>query len=307
MKKIVTLIPSASEIVSFLGEKKSIIGRSHECDFPKELTNIVSLTSPKLNVGGSSREIHDQIEKILSNSLSVYKVDIEKLKYLNPDYVITQAQCEVCAVSLSEVEEITSKYLSKNTKLISLQPNTISEVFDDIKRVASGLNLDQKKSDDLILILKKRLEEIKTNNLNQKNPEVACIEWIDPLMVAGNWIPEMVEISGAKDVFGKIGKNSHWIKFEDLIEKNPEIIIFIPCGFDIAKTKEEVEILLSKKKEWSSLKAYQNKKIFIADGNQYFNRPGPRIIESIEILCEIFHPKKFHPKHQLKGWINYFS
>ena len=307
MKKIVTLIPSASEIVSFLGEKKSIIGRSHECDFPKELTNIVSLTSPKLNVGGSSREIHDQIERILSNSLSVYKVDIEKLKYLNPDYVITQAQCEVCAVSLSEVEQIISKYLSKNTRIISLQPNTISEVFDDIKRVASGLNLDPKKSDDLILILKKRLEEIKKKNLNKKNPEVACIEWIDPLMVAGNWIPEMIEISGAKDVFGRTAQNSHWIKFDDLIQKNPEIIIFIPCGFDIAKTKQEVEILLSKKKEWSSLKAYQNKKIFIADGNQYFNRPGPRLIESIEILCEIFHPKKSQFKHQEVGWINYFS
>jgi len=307
MKKIVTLIPSASEIVSFLGEESSIVGRSHECDFPKALTNIVSLTSPKLDVGGSSKEIHDQIEKILSNSLSVYKVDIEKLKYLNPDYVITQAQCEVCAVSLSDVEKIISKYLSKNTKIISLQPNTILEVFDDIKRVASGLNLDQKKSEDLIFILKKRLEEIKKNNLNQKNPEVACIEWIDPLMAAGNWIPEMIEISGAKDVFGKKGQNSHWITFDDLIKKNPEIIIFIPCGFDIAKTKKEVEIFLSKKSEWRSLKAYQNKKIFIGDGNQYFNRPGPRLIESIEILCEIFHPKKFQFKHQQSGWINYFS
>ena len=143
--KIVTLIPSASEIVSFLGEKNSIIGRSHECDFPIELNKVVPLTSPKLNVTGSSREIHDQIEGILSNSLSVYKVDIEKLKLLNPDYVITQAQCEVCAVSLSEVEKIISKYLSKNTKVISLQPNTISEVFDDINRVASGLCLNKKK------------------------------------------------------------------------------------------------------------------------------------------------------------------
>lgn len=307
MKKIVTLIPSASEIVSFLGEKNSIIGRSHECDFPIELNKVVPLTSPKLNVTGSSREIHDQIEGILSNSLSVYKVDIEKLKLLNPDYVITQAQCEVCAVSLSEVEKIISKYLSKNTKVISLQPNTISEVFDDINRVASGLCLNKKKSDDLVFSLKQRLKKIKEKNFSENHQSVACIEWTDPLMIAGNWIPEMVEIAGAKDVFGKKGKNSYWVKFDELIKKNPEIVIFMPCGFDINKTKEEVKILLKQNKEWSSLKAYQNKKIFIVDGNQYFNRPGPRLIESIEILCEIFHPEKFQFNHQKKGWINLFS
>ena len=140
--KIVTLIPSATEIVAFLGQKDSIIGRSHECDYPHGLNHVAKLTSPKINVDGTSREIDKQINTILENSLSVYKVDVPKLKELNPNYIITQAHCEVCAVSFSEVESIVSKNLNKNTKIISLQPNTLNDVFNDIKRVAKELNIE---------------------------------------------------------------------------------------------------------------------------------------------------------------------
>ena len=196
-KKIVTLIPSATEIVAFLGEKKSIIGRSHECDYPRDLNNIVKLTSPKINVDGTSGEIDKQINTILENSLSVYKVDVEKLKNLDPDFIVTQAHCEVCAVSFSEVEDIVSKHLNQKTKIISLQPNTLGEVFDDIRRVANDLKVDNVMSNKLIKNLKIRLENIKHKTLNLKRkPTIACIEWIDPLMIAGNWIPEMVTISG---------------------------------------------------------------------------------------------------------------
>ena len=154
MKKIVTLIPSATEIVAFLGKKDSIVGRSHECDYPKDLSKIKKLTSPKINVEGTSGEIHKQINLILENSLSVYKVDVKELKKLEPDVVITQAHCEVCAVSLSEVEEIVTNHLNEKTKIISLQPNTLSEVFDDIKKVAIELDLDQINTESLIKPLK---------------------------------------------------------------------------------------------------------------------------------------------------------
>ena len=148
--KIVTLIPSATEIVSFLGQKKYIIGRSHECDFPKDLSKITKLTEPKINVEGTSAEIHKQLEVILEKSLSVYKVHVDKLKKLNPDFIVTQSHCEVCAVSFSEVEEITKEHLGKNTKIISLQPNKLEEVFDDIKRVARSLNVYNDHNNKLI-------------------------------------------------------------------------------------------------------------------------------------------------------------
>ena len=304
--KIVTLIPSATEIVAFLGQKSSIIGRSHECDYPHDLNHVVKLTSPKINVDGTSGEIDKQINTILENSLSVYKVDVQKIKELNPDYIITQAHCEVCAVSFSEVENIVSKYLNESTKIISLQPNTLDDVFNDIKRVAKDLNIENKTNNKLIADLKERLTKIKELSSKQKiKPSVACIEWIDPLMIAGNWIPEMVEIAGGVNILGKSGNDSHWIKFKEILNKDPEIIIFLPCGFDINKTKEELNNYLKKNKDWKFLKAFKNNKLFIADGNQFFNRPGPRLIESLEILAEIIHPHEFNFNHKKVGWVSY--
>jgi iron complex transport system substrate-binding protein len=307
VKKIVTLIPSATEIVAFLGEKDSIVGRSHECDYPPDLNKIKKLTSPKINVDGTSGEIHKQINTILENSLSVYKVDIKELKKLEPDVVITQAHCEVCAVSLSEVEEIVAKHLNEKTKIISLQPNTLGEVFDDIKKVAEGLNLDKVTTEGLIKPLEQRVKNIQIKSSKQKKKTVACIEWIDPLMAAGNWIPEMVKISGGEDVFGKSGKDSHWITFDEIKNYDPEVIIFLPCGYNIEKTKEEVENLLIKETKWSNLKAFKNKELFIVDGNQFFNRPGPRLVESLEIFAEIIQPNLFNFNHQQSGWINFFK
>ena len=307
MKKIVTLIPSATEIVAFLGYKDSIVGRSHECDYPKDLNNIIKLTSPKINIDGTSKEIDTQINTILENSLSVYKVDVDQLKILKPDFVITQSQCEVCAVSFSEVEDIVSKHLSEKTKIISLQPNTLREVFDDFRRVAIGLDINKEETNRLIKPLEDRLNFIKNKTSNQKKPTIACIEWIDPLMAAGNWIPEMVAISGGNDVFGKSGKDSHWIKFEEIKKFNPDILVFLPCGFNIEKTRNELEAQLIKNNEWSFLQAFKNKNFFVADGNQFFNRPGPRLIESLEIFAEIIHPKLFNFNHENIGWINFFK
>ncbi len=304
-KKIVTLIPSATEIVSFLGEKNSIIGRSHECDYPLGLEKIDKLTSPKINVDGTSNEINKQINSLLENSLSVYKVNVEKLKNLSPNFIVTQAHCEVCAVSFSEVENIVKKYLKKKTKIISLQPNTLKEVFDDFDRVAKALNINNSKNRNLIDLLKKRVDEIKKISFNQNKPKVACVEWIDPLMAAGNWIPELVSISGGEDIFGNTGKNSHWIKFEEIKKNDPDIIVFMPCGFDINRTKSELKIFLEQNPSWKSLKSYKNNKFFIVDGNQFFNRPGPRIIDSIEILLEIIHPSLTNLNYLNKGWIKF--
>ena len=307
MEKIVTLIPSATEIVAFLGKKNLIVGKSHECDYPKDLNKIKKLTSPKINIYGTSREIHNQITLILENSLSVYKVDVSELKKLDPDVVVTQAHCEVCAVSFSEVKEIVTNHINKKTKIISLQPNTLEDVFDDINRVAKGLNIDEITTKNLIKPLKERVKNIQTKSLKQKKKTIACIEWIDPLMAAGNWIPEMVKISGGEDIFGKSGKDSHWVKFDEIQRYNPEIIIFLPCGYNIEKTQQEVKNLFTLDSKWSELNAFLNKKIYIVDGNQFFNRPGPRLVESLEIFAEIIHPELFNFNHNQDGWINFFK
>ena len=244
--KIVTLIPSATEIVSFLGQKKYIIGKSHECDFPRDLSKITKLTEPKINVEGTSGEIHKQIEVILEKSLSVYKVHVDKLKKLNPDFIVTQSHCEVCAVSFSEVENITKEHLGKNTKIISLQPNKLEEVFNDIKRVAKSLKVYNDHNNKLINNLKIRLNDIKKKTKKLKKPKILCVEWIDPLMAAGNWMPEMTRIAGGEDILGKIGTDSHWIKFEDIKNQDPEFIVFIPCGFNLNKTFKEVKKLINK-------------------------------------------------------------
>ncbi len=305
--KIVTLIPSATEIVSFLGQKKYIIGKSHECDFPRDLSKITKLTEPKINVEGTSVEIHKQIEVILEKSLSVYKVHVDKLKKLNPDFIVTQSHCEVCAVSFSEVENITKEHLGKNTKIISLQPNKLEEVFNDIKRVAKSLKVYNDHNNKLINNLKIRLNDIKKKTKKLKKPKILCVEWIDPLMAAGNWMPEMTRIAGGEDILGKIGTDSHWIKFEDIKNQDPEFIVFIPCGFNLNKTFKEVKKLINMNSVWKKLKAFKNKNLYITDGNQYFNRPGPRLIDSIEILAEIFHSNKFNFGHKNKGWINFFD
>ena len=305
--KIVTLIPSATEIVSFLGQKRFIVGRSHECDFPKDLSKVTKITEPKINVEGSSSEIHNQLEVILENSLSVYKVHLDELKKLEPDFIVTQSHCEVCAVSFAEVESITKNHLGENTQIISLQPNSLKEVFDDIKRVAKKLKVEDSHNLKLINNLEMRLNNIKEKTKNLKKPKILCVEWIDPLMAAGNWMPEMSKIAGGKDILGKSGVDSHWINFEDIQINEPEHIVFMPCGFNINKTKNEVIQLLEKNNSWKSLKAYKNKKFYIADGNQYFNRPGPRLIDSIEILSEIFHPNLFNFGHKGNGWINFFG
>ena len=159
----------------------------------------------------------------------------------------------------------------------------------------------------MIKNLELRIKNIKNKVEKYKKPKIACIEWINPLMAAGNWIPEMIHISGGEDIFGKKGKDSHWIEFNEINKLNPDIIIFIPCGFDLKKTNDEVKDLLKLDTSWHDLKAFKNKKLFITDGNQYFNRPGPRLVDSLEIFAEIIHPELFNFQHQNKGWINFFN
>ena len=302
--RIVSLIASATEIVCALGFEDQLVGRSHECDFPLTVKRLPQLTSPKFKVEGSSLEIDQRVKSIVQEALSVYRVDAGMLEDLKPTHIITQSQCEVCAVSLKDVEQAVCELTSSKPVIVSLEPNALDDVWSDIRRVGEALGASER-AERLVDELESRMDDIvQRTHWLETNPTVAYIEWIEPLMAGGNWMPEMVEMAGGVNLFGEAGKHSPWMTWEELVEKDPDIIFVSPCGFDIARTLEEMN-LLSGKPEWNRLKAVSSGRVVVADGNQYFNRPGPRLVDSLEILGEIIHPNVFHFGHEGRGWVKY--
>jgi iron complex transport system substrate-binding protein len=300
--RIISLIASATEIICALGFEDELVGRSHECDYPPRVKRLPVCTSPKFEVAGLSYEIDQRVKAIVQEGLSVYRVDADKLEELQPTHIITQSQCEVCAVSLKDVEQAVCQLTSSRPMIVSLEPNALADVWDDIRRVGASLGAHAR-AGEVVCQLQRRMKEI-TNGarLLQSRPTVACIEWIEPLMAAGNWMPELVEMAGGINLFGEAGKHSPWMTWDELIVRNPDVIVILPCGFDIQRTLAETSLLTSRV-EWKNLKAVQTSRVFVADGNQYFNRPGPRLVESLEILAELFHPEAFHFGHAQRGWV----
>ena len=302
--RIVSLIASATEIVCALGFEDQLVGRSHECDYPPSVKSLPQITSPKFNVEGTSAEIDHRVKSIVQDALSVYRVDAAMLEELKPTHIITQAQCEVCAVSLKDVEQAVCEFTSSRPIIVSLQPNSLDDVWTDITRVGEALDATPR-AEQVVDELKSRMDDIvqRTHWLDT-NPSVAYIEWIEPLMAGGNWMPELISMAGGLNLFGEAGKHSPWMTWDDLVFKDPDIIFVSPCGFDIRRTLEEIS-LLSERAEWKSLKAIRDGRVFVADGNQYFNRPGPRLAESLEILAEVIHPNVFHFGHDGTGWVKF--
>jgi iron complex transport system substrate-binding protein len=299
--RIVSLIASATEIVCALGFEQHLVGRSHECDFPPSVRRLPVCTEPKFDVHGSSRDIDQRVKDTLRDSLSVYRVDANKLKQLRPDVIVTQSQCDVCAVSLRDVEQAVCSLLDSQPRLVSLEPNCLADVWADIHRVAEALQVADGGA-ALIGGLQARMANIadRAQALPQR-PTVACIEWIDPLMAAGNWMPELVEMAGGVNLFGEAGKHSPWMTWEQLCQRDPDVIVVLPCGFDIAQARRDMPVL-TQKPEWPRLRAVRERRVYVTDGNQYFNRPGPRLVESLEILAEGLHPGTFHFGHEGPGW-----
>ncbi|MFI5353538.1 MAG: cobalamin-binding protein [Candidatus Binatales bacterium] len=306
MHRVVTLLPSATEIVAALGFAGQIVGRSHECDYPAEIADHAVCTAPRFKVEGSSAEIDRRVNAIVRDALSVYSVDAAMLKRLNPDLIVTQSQCEVCAVSERDVEDALADWLGARPQIVSLKPNALSDIWDDIERVAIALGAPERGA-DLTRRLKARVSAIADRSAQitaaqiSSRPAVACIEWIDPLMAAGNWMPELVAMAGGRNILGEAGKHSPRITFDELRAANPDAIVISPCGFKIDRTMAELPALIGRP-GWADLKAVREGRVFVVDGNQYINRPGPRIVESLEILAELIHPSTFRFGHESSGW-----
>ncbi len=304
--RIVSLIPSATEIVAALGYSEYLVGRSHECDFPGEVRSLPVCTEPKFDPVGTSSEIHQRVSELLASALSVYRVKMEVLAALKPTHIITQAQCEVCAVSLSDVEQAVRSLVAEGgsdaaeIQVVSLQPERLADVWSDMERVAAALEpsaVGQTSAEEVINQLKARLQPVATN----LRPTVACIEWTEPLMSAGNWVPELVTLAGGISCFGKVGAHSDWMSWAELIAADPDVIVVMPCGYDLDQTRQATAEMAARA-EWSQLKAVKNQRVYLTDGNQYFNRPGPRLVDSGEILTEIIQVRAANPDRQSVGW-----
>jgi iron complex transport system substrate-binding protein len=280
--RIVSLLPSATEIVCALGLQDALVGRSHECDFPPGVERLPVCTEPKIS-RGDTRAIHADVSAILQQDISVYRVDSDLLRRLAPTHIVTQVQCEVCAVSLRDVEAALADWDGGAPRVVPLNPQSLDDVFTDIRNVGQSLDCSDT-AESLIGSMRARMQAIASRRADP--PRVVVIEWIEPLMVAGNWMPALVQMAGGIDALGKADRPSSWIKWDDLTRADPDIIVVSPCGFTVEDSQRDLH-LLSSNPDWHSLRAVQREQVFIVDGNQFFNRPGPRLVESLEILAGI--------------------
>ncbi len=301
MPRVVSLIASSTEIVCALGLEDHLVGRSHECDYPASVARLPVCTEPAFGLDGTSYEIDQRVKALVQEALSVYRVNGDVLRELAPDVILTQTQCEVCAVSLSDVEKALAEWVGSPPRVVSLEAVDLAGVWADILQVAEALGVKER-GNELIERLTSRLASIagRTKEIPER-PTVACIEWIDPLMAAGNWVPELVDLAGGENLFGQAGEHAPWMTWEELVAADPEVIVVMPCGYDIAQSRADLTTL-TERPEWSKLRAVREGRVYVVDGNQYFNRPGPRLVESLEILAEIFHPWMFAFGHGGVGW-----
>jgi iron complex transport system substrate-binding protein len=301
--RVVSLLPSCTEIVHALGCDDFLVGRSHECDFPPEARNLPICTRSRIDSSQSSRAIHESVASKLKHRGAdpLYELDGEILRQLEPDLILTQAQCDVCAIDEQLVLTEVKKWKGKNVKVVSLSPKKLPDLWTDIMSAANAMGVaDRGKS--LLQELKKRVVDvIEKTCVLEKRPSVCVLEWFDPLMLSGNWVPDLVEMSGGKNLVTQSGKPSATTTFQQLKKRNPDVLILVPCGFDLKRSESELPTL-SRIDGWHSLKAVRENRVYLVDGNAYVNRPGPRLVDSIEVFAEILHPEKFSFEFKNKAW-----
>jgi iron complex transport system substrate-binding protein len=286
------LISSATEIVDALGMTGHLVGRSHECDYPEAVKALPLCTRPRIPVDADSAEIDRLVKQSARQSISIYDVFADVIERLEPTHILTQIQCEVCAVSLRDVEAAFSRGMKGQPQVVSLQPDSLAAIWEDIRRVAASLDMAER-GETVVRDLRDRMPVAEGGD----RPTVACIEWMEPLMAAGNWTPELIELAGGRNLFGEAGQHSPWMTWEELLDADPDVIVVAPCGFDLDRTRQELHFLTSRP-GWGDLRARK----YVADGNQYFNRPGPRVVETHRMLCEILHPARFTPSLRGAAW-----
>jgi len=299
-RRIASLLPSLTETACALGLRDALVGRSHECDFPAGVEALPVLTEPKLDSEAGARAIDSRVRELVERGVSVYRVDAEALREAAPDVILTQSHCEVCAASLSDVEAALAEWTGAKPHVVSVEPKTVTDVLSSFAQIATALGA-REAGFALQARCLERMEAIGARTHGARRPRVACLEWLDPLMGAGNWMPELVAMAGGEPLFGEAGVHSPWMEWESLREADPDVIVALPCGFDLARTQQELDDLAAAT-GFTELRAVREGRVYFTDGNQYFNRPGPRIVDSLEILAEMLQPDRFPARHRDSDW-----
>jgi len=298
--RIVSLLPSTTEIVCALGLEEALVGITHECDYPASITNRPRLTSSRISHETmTSVEIDHAVRSQLDGHGSIYDLDEEALRELRPDLILTQELCEVCAVSYQTVERA-ARMFQAEVRVVSLEPNSIADIFDNI-RLVGELTERKSEADALVSNLKSRIEHIReTAARATRHPRTLMLEWLEPPFAPGHWVPEQVSIAGGDHAFGKSGMRSVTTTGEEISAYGPEIIVLIPCGYykeDILRQLPDATM----PKGWNDLPAVKNGEVWATDATSYFSRPGPRVVDGVEILARILHPEIFGPPDEAQA------
>jgi len=289
--KIYSLIPSATEMVYALGLGDQLCGVTHECDYPPEArTKPVAIRSLIDSSSLSQRDIDERVVESMAHGHGLYSIDKSLLREKKPDVVITQELCDVCSVSLRDVLSTVSD-LAKSCQVVSLKPRGLKGVLEDVLTVGRACGAEHA-AEELVDSLEARIEAVRQRAKGLDRPRVFCVEWFDPIFASGHWVPEMVEIAGGEDALGLAGQDSRKITWDRVLAYDPEVLILMPCGFEVGRAVEDLP-LLARNDGWRSVAAVRSGAVFATSSSAYYSRPGPRLVDGLELMGRMIHPEAF--------------
>lgn len=292
--RVVSLLASATEVVCELGAGEMLVGRSHECDNPEWVKTLPALSRPTFDVGGSSLDIDRRVREKLAARLPLYEVDERALEALRPDVVLTQTHCEVCAVTPGNVGTLC------RTQVATLATGTLAGIVEGFGAIARVLGREAQGA-ELAARCRATIDAVRARTRGLPRPRVACLEWIDPVFAMGNWGPEIVDAAGGEAVLASPGAHSTTTPWEAVVAADPDVLVMAACGFGVERTASEMHVIEARP-GWKQLRAVREGRVFVADGNRFFNRSGPSAFESAELLAEMVHPAAFAPRHGGTWW-----
>jgi iron complex transport system substrate-binding protein len=295
--RIVSLLPSATEIICALGLEDQLVGVTHECDFPPGVRSLPKVTNTLIPTDASSAEIDHMVRERLGGQAALYTLDMRVLEELRPDLIVTQALCDVCAVAEAEVISAACA-LPGNPKVLNLEPETLAQVLDCVRQVGAAAGVERH-ARDVVAALRERVDRvISVGDRAARRPRVALLEWLDPPFSTGHWNPELVRLAGGVDGLGREGEKSRTLAWDEVLAWRPEVVVISCCGFTAERAMQDLP-LLERVRGWNRVPAVPSGRVYVTDGSAYFSRPGPRLVDSLELLAHVIHPEL----HVLPSWV----